>query len=118
LYVGRPRRFLREQIAGGKRLAVCTRDADGAIALNASREMIDMPAPHVPDLVDTNGAGDAFFAGFLAAHLAGGALRQCLDQVTEAAASCVRSRDLAATASSGDAATASSGDDRPIPHSS
>jgi acarbose 7IV-phosphotransferase len=95
-----PRGFLRDQIAGGKRLVVCTQGADGAI---------DMPAQHVPDLVDTNGAGDAFFAGFLAAHLDGRSLRHCLEQATQVAASCVRSRDLTATDSTGD--------DGPVPRS-
>jgi sugar/nucleoside kinase (ribokinase family) len=94
-----PRRFLREQIAGGKRLAVCTLGADGAIALDRDGEMLDMPARQVTDPVDTNGAGDAFFAGFLAAHLDGRSLRHCLQQATRVAASCVRSPDLTAAGS-------------------
>ncbi|MFY1688377.1 carbohydrate kinase family protein [Plantactinospora sp. WMMB782] len=97
-----PRRFLRDQIAKGKQLVVCTQGADGAIALNSDGDMIAMPAQRVPDLVDTNGAGDAFFAGFLAAHLDGGSLRHCLERATQVAASCVRSRDLVPTDSIGD----------------
>ena len=89
-----PTAFLRDQIAGGKQLAVCTQGADGAIALTSAGELLDVPAQHVPDLVDTNGAGDAFFAGFLAAHLDGRALRDCLERGTQLAAACVRSRDL------------------------
>ena len=91
-----PYRFLRDQIAGGKQLAVCTRGADGAVALNAEGEMLEVAAQPVQDLVDTNGAGDAFFAGFLAAHLDGRSLRDCLGRAVRVAASCVRSRDLAA----------------------
>ncbi len=108
-----PRRFLREQIAGGKQLVVCTQGADGAVALNSDGEMLDMPAQHVPDLVDTNGAGDAFFAGFLAAHLDGRSLRHCLERATQVAASCVRSPDLTATDSTSNDGATPHGDGRP-----
>ncbi|NGN94425.1 carbohydrate kinase family protein [Nocardioides sp. KC13] len=52
----------------GPRLAVCTLGAKGAIALAADgtrHEVAAVPAA----VVDTNGAGDAFMAGFLAARL-------------------------------------------------
>jgi len=61
----------------GPRLAVCTRGAEGAIALSATGERAQVPAVPV-DVVDTNGAGDAFFAGFLAASLDGADLEGCL----------------------------------------
>ena len=61
----------------GPRLAVCTLGARGAVALTASGERATVAA-HPVDLVDTNGAGDAFFAGFLAASLAGADLDGCL----------------------------------------
>jgi sugar/nucleoside kinase (ribokinase family) len=91
-----PERFLHEQIAAGKRLVVCTRGAHGAIALAPGGEIVEVAAVPVPELVDTNGAGDAFFAGFLNAHLVDQPLRECLEQATSVAAACVRSRDLAA----------------------
>ncbi len=52
----------------GPSLAVCTLGAKGAIALEADgtrHEVAAVPAT----VVDTNGAGDAFMAGFLAARL-------------------------------------------------
>jgi len=61
----------------GPRLAVCTLGARGAIALAASGERAAVDAAPV-DVVDTNGAGDAFFAGFLAASLSGADLDGCL----------------------------------------
>ncbi|MBD3943077.1 carbohydrate kinase family protein [Microbacterium sp. NEAU-LLC] len=61
----------------GPRLAVCTLGAQGAIALSAAGERSEVPAVPV-EVVDTNGAGDAFFAGFLAASLAGVDLTGCL----------------------------------------
>lgn len=67
----------------GPRLAVCTRGAKGAIALEADgtrHEVAAVPAT----VVDTNGAGDAFMAGFLAARLrtesVGAALRAAAGQ--------------------------------------
>lgn len=94
--LGDPRRFLHEQVAAGKRLVVCTRGARGALALVPGGEIVEVPADPVPEVVDTNGAGDAFFAGFLSAHLAGRPLRDCLRLATGTAASCVGSRELAA----------------------
>jgi sugar/nucleoside kinase (ribokinase family) len=61
----------------GPRIAVCTLGAQGAIALAATGERAEVPAVPV-DVIDTNGAGDAFFAGFLTASLAGADLTGCL----------------------------------------
>jgi len=72
-----PWALLRACVDRGPRLAVCTRGADGAIALGADSTRYAVAAASV-DLVDTNGAGDAFFAGFLAAHLAGADVDGCL----------------------------------------
>jgi acarbose 7IV-phosphotransferase len=91
-----PEEFLRSRIAAGSRLAVCTLGADGAIALARDGEPIRIPAEPVREVIDTNGAGDAFFAGFLAAHLRGAALTECLRQAARSGALSVRSLDLAA----------------------
>jgi sugar/nucleoside kinase (ribokinase family) len=91
-----PEAFLHDQIAQGKRVVVCTRGADGAMGLDSAGEIVRVPAEPVPQVVDTNGAGDAFFAGFLTAHLAGRGLRDCLRNGAHVAAACVRSPDLAA----------------------
>lgn len=58
--------FLRSRIASGATFAVCTLGADGAVAVDADGETYRVDALPV-DVVDTNGAGDAFFAGVLAA---------------------------------------------------
>ncbi|MBP2436295.1 carbohydrate kinase family protein [Microbacterium amylolyticum] len=69
----------------GPRLAVCTRGAEGAVALTSSgtRHGVEATAAHV---VDTNGAGDAFMAGFLAATLSGA----CVDSALSAGANQAR----------------------------
>jgi sugar/nucleoside kinase (ribokinase family) len=91
-----PHRFLREQVAAGRRLVVCTRGARGALALVQGGDIIEVPAERVPEVVDTNGAGDAFFAGFLDAHLARRPLRDCLTAGARSAATCIASPDLSA----------------------
>lgn len=90
-----PEAFLRERIAAGARLAVCTFGADGAVALERGGDLVRAPAEPVAEVVDTNGAGDAFFAGFLAAHLRGAVLGECLRQGARAGAAAVGSRELA-----------------------
>ncbi|WP_374976168.1 carbohydrate kinase family protein [Microbacterium trichothecenolyticum] len=72
-----PWALMRSCLDRGPRLAVCTLGARGAIALAASGERATVAAIPV-DVVDTNGAGDAFFAGFLAASLTGEGLDGCL----------------------------------------
>ncbi|MEU7904919.1 carbohydrate kinase family protein [Actinoplanes sp. NPDC049118] len=91
-----PEAFLRERTAAGSRLAVCTLGAQGAIACERGGRVIRVPATPAGEVIDTNGAGDAFFAGFLAAHLGGAPLTECLRQASRAGATAVQTRDLAA----------------------
>ncbi|GIE96603.1 carbohydrate kinase family protein [Paractinoplanes rishiriensis] len=90
-----PEGFLRARVAAGARLAVCTYGADGAVALERGGDLVRVPAEPVDEVVDTNGAGDAFFAGFLAARLRGAGLTECLREAARAGASAVQSRELA-----------------------
>ncbi|PPK92892.1 sugar/nucleoside kinase (ribokinase family) [Kineococcus xinjiangensis] len=90
-----PEAFVRAQVAAGKRLVVCTQGARGALAAERGGELRHVPAAEVPEVVDTNGAGDAFFAGFLAASLDGAGLEECLHRATLSAAACLASWELA-----------------------
>lgn len=65
-----PVAFLRTRIEAGASLAVCTLGAEGAVAIDADGTEHRVPAAPA-DVVDTNGAGDAFLAGVLDARLEG-----------------------------------------------
>jgi sugar/nucleoside kinase (ribokinase family) len=89
-----PRGFLNQAVAGGARLAVCTDGSRGAIATSAAEgEWTVGPVP-VETVVDTNGAGDAFVAGLLAARIGGADLSQSLRWASAAGALAVRSTEL------------------------
>lgn len=77
----------------GAAFAVCTLGADGAVALERSGRVHRVAAVPV-EVVDTNGAGDAFFAGVLDAHLAGAELPEALAAGAASAALVLGSRHL------------------------
>lgn len=70
------RALMSDLLGRGAETVVCTLGAKGAVALTAEG-WYECPAEPV-DVVDTNGAGDAFFAGFFTAHLAGAGTADCL----------------------------------------
>lgn len=69
--VDSPWELLEACVTRGTEVAVCTLGAEGAIAVDAQRVRHRVAAEPVSRVVDTNGAGDGFMAGFLAAHLDG-----------------------------------------------
>lgn len=88
-----PVAFLRSRVDAGASFAVCTLGAEGAVAVDADGETHRVDAVQV-EVLDTNGAGDAFFAGVLAAHLAGAGLPQALESGAAAASTVLGSRHL------------------------
>ncbi|AEG43075.1 carbohydrate kinase family protein [Isoptericola variabilis] len=88
------REFMAARAEAGARLVVCTHGADGATALTPADGFVEVPAEPVVDVVDTNGAGDGFFAGFLDAHLRGASLADAMRAGAHHAAQVVRSPDL------------------------
>ncbi len=88
-----PLPFMAERVRGGASVVVCTLGAEGAVALD-ERMLPVRVAAEPADVVDTNGAGDAFMAGVLDAHLAGATLPEALAAGARHAASVLATRHL------------------------
>ena len=88
-----PVAFLRSRIAAGARLAVCTLGAEGAVAVDEAGVEYRVPAVPV-EVIDTNGAGDAFFAGVLDARLDGADVAAALAAGARTATTALGSRHL------------------------
>ena len=88
-----PVAFLRSRIAAGASLAVCTLGADGAVAVDA--DGVEHRVAAVPvDVIDTNGAGDAFLAGVLDARLSGAPVPHALTAGARSASTVLGTRHL------------------------
>ncbi|MBO6518763.1 MAG: adenosine kinase [Rhodospirillales bacterium] len=59
-----------EKIRGVVDIAALTRSEKGSVIVTAD-DTVTVPAAHVEQVIDTTGAGDAYAAGFLAAHTQG-----------------------------------------------
>lgn len=94
--IGMPgwRRFLEDRIAAGNRIGICTHGAEGASGISGSTGWIEVDAVPVERVVDTNGAGDAFWAGMVTS-LVGGDLEVAMAAGAEHAARAVASPGLA-----------------------
>ena len=90
------RRFMEQQVEGGTKTVLCTHGRSGASALTAADGWVDVDAVAVADerVEDTNGAGDAFFAGFALARHAGADLAVAMRHGAAAAAEAVQSPEL------------------------
>jgi sugar/nucleoside kinase (ribokinase family) len=91
-----PRPLMRRLHDAGRDLVVCTRGADGAIALTRDGRWLEVPAEPVDPIVDTNGAGDAFLAGTVYGELLGLPIDRSLRIGACLGALAVGSPDLAA----------------------
>ena len=90
-----PRAFLGSLVERGKRLAVCTMGAHGAMALDTDGREYAVPAVPDVEIVDSNGAGDGFFAGTLFGVLDGAPLEVALRYGAIAGGLAITSPDLA-----------------------
>jgi len=88
------RAFLEDQVARGVKVAIATHGSRGASGLSADDGWVEV-APVRVEVVDTNGAGDAFFAGFCVANAAGATFEASLHAGAAHAARAVASPDLA-----------------------
>lgn len=86
--------FMREMIAMGKQLVVCTHGEEGATALTKEYEWIRVDAISVETVVDTNGAGDSFFAGVMYGIESGASIESSMKMGAKTASMCVLSKQL------------------------
>jgi sugar/nucleoside kinase (ribokinase family) len=93
------REFMEARVAAGTRTVICTHGDAGASGLTAAEGWVDVPAVPVPSaaVVDTNGAGDAFFAGYVIARHEGAGLAAAMRRGAQHAAAAVQSTELAPT---------------------
>jgi fructoselysine 6-kinase len=69
-------RLAERTLAGGAQLAVIMRGSEGSLATSGGEIFRGTALPVAVN--DTTGAGDSFIAGFLASHLAGNSIAECL----------------------------------------
>lgn len=89
-----PLPFLHAIIERGAQSAVCTLGARGAIAVDSGHVVHRVGAVRVSPIVDTNGAGDAFMAGFLHATLDGARVQDGLAAGAAQAVTALQSQHL------------------------
>ena len=87
--------FMEQLIAGGKKLVVCTHGRDGSTALTPDGRWYVMPIVDSYERVDTNGAGDGYFAGFLYGHARDYDIERCMQLATVVSGLAVTSTELA-----------------------
>ncbi len=92
-----PRPFMKRLRDDGRELVVCTMAERGALALTGAGRWLEIPPLPVAaaDVVDTNGAGDAFLAGVVFGELQGLSIEHSLSIAARVAALAVQSPDLA-----------------------
>jgi len=87
------RAFMQAQIASGKQVVVCTHGRTGSTALSTNGAWIETPGlPYTQ--IDTNGAGDSFFAGLLYGFTQGCDLARSVRLGTLLGGLCVTSPEL------------------------
>lgn len=90
------KKTMQELMNSGKELVVCTHGKKGSTALTKNAEWLELPALTNFEMVDTNGAGDSYFSGFLFAHLKGKSILDCMRYGSIAGALCIGSQQIVA----------------------
>lgn len=87
--------IMHQLIDSGKKLVICTHGKQGSTLLSADGEWIEQPALPIDSIVDANGAGDSFFAGFLFGFMNNQPLARCMKMGAVCASLCITSKQLA-----------------------
>lgn len=61
--------FMEEYIDKGKEIVVITKGSDGLVAMDQSKQLIELSGYNEWDYVDSNGAGDSFCSGFIVEYM-------------------------------------------------
>lgn len=88
--------FMENLIKSGKKIVICTHGKNGATALTSEGKWIEEGILEKYKRVDTNGAGDAFFSGFIYGYSNGKSIRESMRYGTITAGLCVTSKELCA----------------------
>ncbi len=86
--------FMYKMIAEGKKLVVCTHGKKGACAMGQDKKMVEQPILSKYPFVDSNGAGDSFFSGFLFGYSRGYDLVGCMRFGAIAGGLCISSSEI------------------------
>lgn len=86
--------FMKTQIKKGKKLMVCTHAENGANAMTSEGEWIYVPGIKDYPLVNSNGAGDSFFAGFLYGYNRGLTVKASMEYGSICAGHCITSEEI------------------------
>ncbi len=87
-----PVEFMRSRVDAGTRAVICTLGAQGAMAFDADGLHRTDAVP--VEIVDSNGAGDAFLSGYLHATLLGASTEDALDSAAAQATVALRTKHL------------------------
>ena len=88
------RSVMQQLINQGKELVICTHGKQGASLLTKQGEWIEQAAYPVDRIVDSNGAGDSFFAGFLCGWIQQLPLSTCMQYGAICGALAVQDKQL------------------------
>lgn len=88
------RQFMWKMIEKGKKMVICTHGKEGSTGLTAEEGWREVPILSNYRYVDSNGAGDAFFAGSFYGFLNGRSLLECLRLGTISSGLCITSTEL------------------------
>ncbi len=86
--------FMIKMIEAGKKLVVTTHGKNGSTALTNKGEWIESKAYTKLKLIDSNGAGDAYFSGFLYGYNQNKTIKECMKLGSIVGALCVNSNKL------------------------
>jgi sugar/nucleoside kinase (ribokinase family) len=69
VYIKDHNSFMEQYIDQGKQIVVITKGSEGLVAMDASKQVVQLPGYNEWEYVDSNGAGDSFCSGFVVEYM-------------------------------------------------